>query len=341
MLPTPAAKDPYANVAPVLRSSFVSCRLAALAAVFAAGCGFRAPSGGSGDGGPLPDTPDPPLIDAPTVPCMQRWLTDMVAFGAPSHLTVLGSGAVERDPFVTPDEKTIYFSTNRSGTQDFDIFTATRGSPSAPFGAPQRNDDISSSALDSRFTMSADGLTGIVASTRTGSGAEGGSDLWISTRTNTSAPFNNFDRSAGLANVDTGGEELDPELSADGLRIYLAIENNPQRIGVASRSALSSSFGNAQQIDELFSGAGDADPTLSPDELVIVYSSRRAGGGGNVDLWYATRQDKDDPFGMPRRVPDVNGNAAEGDPALSPDGCRLYFASDRVGSYEIYVAAMR
>jgi len=318
----------------------VSCRLAALAAVIAAGCGFRAPSG-SDDGGPLPDTPDPPLVDAPAVPCLQRWLANTVAFGAPSQLTELGSSAVERDPFVTPDEKAIYFSTNRSGTQDFDIFTATRGSLSARFDAPQRDGDVSSSALDSRFTMSGDGLIGLVASTRTGSGAEGGSDLWISERGSTSAPFTSFDRSAGLANIDTSGDELDPELSADGLRIYLAIESSPQRLAVASRSALSSNFGNAQQIDELQSGAGDADPTLSPDELIIVYSSRRAGGGSNVDLWYATREDKTDPFSTPRRVPDVNGSAADGDPALSPDGCRLYFASDRSGDYELYVSSMR
>jgi hypothetical protein len=308
----------------VIRRTRRRCQVPALAfLVTAVGCGFRSPSG-EPDASPPTDTDAPPTdasIDGAPLTCMPRWRTGTIAFDAPSQLTELGSSQVDRDPVLTSDELTIYFSTMRSGTFNADIFTATRASLTEAFGTPQRQPIISSADEDSRFTMSADGLTAVVASSR--SGTEGNSDLWLATRTGTALPFTAF-LSSGVANINDSNAQLDPELSADGQRIYLAV-GNPQRIAVSQRSSPTGDFGNDSQLPVLFSNAGDADPTLSPDELVIVYSSHRTDGGGegNGDLWYATRASKNDDFGMPKRVPNVNqSGAGDGDPALSPDGCR-------------------
>ena len=61
----------------------------------------------------------------------------------------------------------------------------------------------------------------------------------------------------------------------------------------------------------------------------MVFSTTRTGNG---ELWYATRPARDVPFSAPQPVPGVNDPAAyQGDPYLTPDGCTLYFSSDRAG----------
>jgi Tol biopolymer transport system component len=329
-------------VIPVVRLLVPGWQIVALA--FAAGCGFTPPGAAPIEDAPPPDTipSDGPgsdgLTDGPPATCLERWRNGTVTLGAPARLTELGSTAMDRDPFVSPDELAIYFSTYRNGTQNGDVFAATRASISAAFDPPARRDDISSPSGDSRFSMTSDGMLGIVASDR--AGTEGNSDVWIATRMDASAPFGTFGKTE-IDNINTVNTELDPELSADGLQIYLAI-GSPQRIAVSVRPSTSSSFGSAQQIDPLFSDMGDADPSVSPDELVIVFASRRTtgGGDGNGDVWYARRPTRAAAFGAPVRVPAVNSANGDGDPALSADGCRLYFASDRTGDWELFVAAV-
>jgi hypothetical protein len=325
------AGGPGDTLVAVVRILLPSCCLAA-------GCGFGSPAVNPGDG-PATDAPttDGVTVDSPTVTCLERWRNGSIAFGSPTHLAVLGDSDVDRDPYLTPDELTIYFSTIRAGTQSTDVYAATRSSITATFGAPQRQGNISSADPDTRVSMTANELTAAVASSR--AGTVGNSDVWISTRANKGAPFIGF-LQTGLGDVNTGGDEHDPELSADGLHLYLAI-GSPQRIVMSAWNSGASRFNAPQQLDELFSDTGDADPALSPDELVIVFTSRRNQGGGDSsgDLWYATRAAKTDPFAAPKRVPTLNvASFYDGDPALSPDGCRLYFASDRGGDFELYAA---
>ena len=82
-----------------------------------------------------------------------------------------------------------------------------------------------------------------------------------------------------------------------------------------------------------------ADPTLSPDELVILFSSNRSGGG---DIYYATRAAPTDAFGTVDKVPTINTPDQDGDPHLSADGCHIYFASNTnsgvIADYNLFVA---
>jgi Tol biopolymer transport system component len=108
---------------------------------------------------------------------------------------------------------------------------------------------------------------------------------------------------------------------------------NAQRITHASRTSRTVPFG-APIVEPAFdSGQGDADPTLSADGRVLIFSSNRTGSGfAGSNMWYSTRAAKGSPWSTPVPVPDVNGAFNEGDPWLSPDGCRLFFASDRSGA---------
>ena len=87
--------------------------------------------------------------------------------------------------------------------------------------------------------------------------------------------------------------------------------------------------------------AGDADPTLTADERVLVFSSNRNGGAGGTDLWYSVRAERDRPFSTPVLVPNVNSTTNDGDPHLSEDGCRLYLASDRQNDFDIYQSTLQ
>jgi Tol biopolymer transport system component len=160
----------------------------------------------------------------------------------------------------------------------------------------------------------------------------------MAARVDVNGAFGTFTKD-NLSNVNTNGSEYDPEISADGLHLYLA-PGSPQRIVVATRTSTSSSFSSTQLVNGVNSDLGDADPTLSADERVIVWASRRNGGVGAVDLYYASRAGTTGAFQDAKLVPTVNTTFDDSDPALSADGCRLYFASFRTTDWEIYVASM-
>jgi len=86
--------------------------------------------------------------------------------------------------------------------------------------------------------------------------------------------------------------------------------------------------------------ANESQATISPDGQRIVWASDRPGGAGGWDLWQARlvegRWQDPQPLGL-------NSARDERDPAYSPDGRWLYFASDRSGGrggFDLYRAAV-
>jgi len=80
-------------------------------------------------------------------------------------------------------------------------------------------------------------------------------------------------------------------------------------------------------------------PTLSTDELSIIFASDRAGGYGGKDLWVSTREGRDGAFGRPENLgPAINTSGDEMFPFLRNDTV-LFFASDRhigMGGLDIF-----
>jgi len=70
----------------------------------------------------------------------------------------------------------------------------------------------------------------------------------------------------------------------------------------------------------------DEDPTFTGDMLELYFMSTRA---GTKDLWTSQRTGADQPWGTPSRVPELSSSNDEWCPAISLDGLRLWFASDR------------
>ncbi len=300
-----------------------------------AGCGFHTPGAANSDANPdSGDAPpgDAPLDAAPPSACMVKWMTGTVALTNPTQLTLLGSVFSDRDPFISSDDLRLYFSSERSGGGD--IYVASRSSPLAPFGLPVVATDLDSASYDSRVSMTANELIAVEASDRPGTA--GNTDLWLATRTSTSDGFSGFTRAPFGATNDFD-PQLDPEVNAAGTRVYFA-DGYPQRIVVISRTDPSAAFG---PMVDLIPGGGDSDPALSVDERLILFGSTRGGGPGGGDIWYTTRASAVTmTLDTPKLVPAVNGAGSDGDPALSDDGCTLYFSSYRSGNWELYVSTV-
>jgi Tol biopolymer transport system component len=70
----------------------------------------------------------------------------------------------------------------------------------------------------------------------------------------------------------------------------------------------------------------DLQPCISPDGLALFFSSGRADGFGDIDIWVTVRPTKNDDWGVPMNLgPVVNTSAGEAEPFLSLDGKILYF----------------
>ena len=85
------------------------------------------------------------------------------------------------------------------------------------------------------------------------------------------------------------------------------------------------------------SNAIDEDPTLTGDLRELFFMSTR---GGDRDLWTSRRDSADAAWGPPARVTELDSAASDWAPAVSLDGLRIWFASDRddVGRAQLWRA---
>ena len=88
--------------------------------------------------------------------------------------------------------------------------------------------------------------------------------------------------------------------------------------------------------------SNEAGPFISKDGLTLYFNSTRPEGFGGLDIYVSKRERVDDPWGEPKNLgPTINSSSNDQTAALSPDGHRLYFASDRPGGFgrlDLYVS---
>ena len=285
---------------------------------------------GTGDGSGVQDGAgdgmhDGKPIDAPpAVTCWSSWLTGPLTVDSPIALSEINDLThIDRDPFVMPDELTIYWSSDRGLTGSsggMDIYSATRAIKSDPFGSVAVFAAVNSAQDETKMSITSDGLQLFLSSTRTGT--EGGQDVFASVRGATNQTFPTLSQDH-LQNVDTPQNEFDACISSNGLDLYLAPDTGGQHIALATRSTTSDDFSAYSAVANIKGADGtDADPTVSPDERVLVFTSSRSGGVGGSDLYYATRSAATGQFGTPVIVPTVNSASNDGDATLS--ACLLY-----------------
>jgi hypothetical protein len=129
------------------------------------------------------------------------------------ELTTVNSTATEQLPWVTADERTLYFVSDRSGSRD--IWKATRAQTSDPFSAPTPVSELNTAGDEGKISLTPDGLVAIFAAER--SGGQGGLDIYRAARRSTSVPF---EPPTLLTDLSTAFDDYDPELTRDGSFLY-------------------------------------------------------------------------------------------------------------------------
>jgi Tol biopolymer transport system component len=285
---------------------------------------------------------DAPVSTAPD--CFARWFDGNLQISPPVVLASVSSDDNDRDPWISPDQRTLYFSRSSSMSGTGDIFLATRDSIASDFDHIRKVDNLSTAFDEDRASLTADLKMLVLSSNRDSKG--GSSDIYIANRPDLTIDFPSPDsRQLMKVNMDAATTHLDPFLNPDGTRLYLApvFVLGGQQIVVASRADSGADFGTPALLGGIHTSGNDADPALSPDELILVFTSTRPGGIGRDDLWYATRPDVRHDFGTPRPLATANSSFSDSDPMLSADGCTLYFASTRNTSgatYDLFVATI-
>jgi hypothetical protein len=98
-----------------------------------------------------------------------------------------------------------------------------------------------------------------------------------------------------------------------------------------------SAWATAQPIDaiggnssELNTPSLDGCPIQSPDGLSLYMASNRPGGRGGLDIWVATRESNDAPWGAPQNLPEPINSASDDFCPTPVRGNGLFFVSRKI-----------
>ncbi|OHB64670.1 MAG: hypothetical protein A2168_02970 [Planctomycetes bacterium RBG_13_50_24] len=163
--------------------------------------------------------------------------------------------------------------------------------------------------------------------------------IYQAIREYTSAPFTEVIEISSLNYSD--GHVHCSWVSPDNLRMYYhrTESGSRHRLKVSIRESINDKWPQGTNISELNTLGNINDPSLTQDELTIVFMSNNiTGSRGKYDLYIATRPDLNSPFGNLKNLTELNTLANDVDPFISPDGLSLYFTSDINGYYRIYKA---
>lgn len=205
--------------------------------------------------------------------------------GEPLSKNILDPDRNEGTPTFSPDGKTMIFARGNSGKRkdispDVDLYMS-RLVPNEGWTEPKLVSASDSSAWDGSPAFSRDGKTIYFSSNR--AGGSGGLDIY---RVNMDAS-GRFGNPANMGKaINTAGDEMFPFVTADG-KLYFASDGHPGLgkldLFVAVRS------GGKTTVENLglpYNSSLD-DFGLSIDELGnIFFTSNRAGGKGNDDIYY-------------------------------------------------------
>jgi WD40-like Beta Propeller Repeat len=140
--------------------------------------------------------------------------------------------------------------------------------------------------------------------------------------------------------VNTIYNESQAGMAVKEKTLYI-VRNGPTSMGqgdvfVHQRQNRNKPWGEAVTLGPNINSPGtEFDPTLSPDQHWLFFTSRRSGStAGSLDIWAAYREDIKDDFGWQPAInpgPSINSIFSEADPALFTDpvsgNVHLYFAS--------------
>jgi len=267
-------------------------------------------------------------------------------FGTPTNLGSPINTSYDDQPVgITADGLSLYLASKRLGGQSqwVDIWVATRPTKDDPWGEPVNlGPPVNTERSEEETDISADGLTLYI---RRAEGSEltpngvPNWDIWVSTRATADDPW---DTPVNLGPpVNTPVEDMDPSISADGLTMYFSSRRSGGLGGVdlwmTTRPTINDQWSEPVNLGSPVNGLYHDDcPEISPDDLILLFSSNRpggfGGGSGDGDLWMSTRPTKNDPWSEPVNLgPEINSEYREQRVRFSGDGTLILFESSRPG----------
>jgi len=277
------------------------------------------------------------------VPTQAQYAFAQSEWSAPVNIgTPINSTAGEMNAALSPDELSLYFTSDRLGGLGItDIWVSHRNCGDCPWQTPVNlGAPFNSSSQDAGPRLSDDGHLLFFQSDRP-VGSNVGGDIYVSRRNN---PNDDFGwgppvRLGPDVNTPEGTENAAAYLQSaedGGGNLYFnrttATVPMPE-LYVASITRDGETRGPATPVSELnVVSANDQHATIRKDGREIFFSSNRAGGLGGFDVWTSTRRSVHDPWSPPEDIgAPVNTASTDQQPSLSSDGRTLVFASNRPG----------
>ncbi len=130
------------------------------------------------------------------------------------------------------------------------------------------------------------------------------------------------------ARVAGDSDRIAPTLTDSGATLYFARRDGAGRADILRSRLVDGAWSEAEAVGVLNTPFDEIGPVVGADGQELLFYSDRPGGEGGFDLWVSrkTRQG----WSKPRNLgPRINTPGHEYDPALSPDGLTIYFASNR------------
>jgi hypothetical protein len=119
-----------------------------------------------------------------------------------------------------------------------------------------------------------------------------------------------------------------PHLTDNGATLYFSRRVDGGQTDLFVRRLVDGQWQDAQPVSNLNSQADDLGLIVSSGGREIYFYSNRPGGLGGTDLYVSQRTDSG--WSTPKNAGEaINSTADEYDPALSPDGRSIFFASNR------------
>jgi len=265
----------------------------------------------------------------------------------------INTSDTEFAPALTQDGLEIFYTSVNiypGGTSSQDIFRATRSSIDEPFGVPEPlpRPLNSSTNAEAGASLTGDGLYlffyRYIYDSRC---YKKMNKLYYSHRTARDQPFSEVAEITELNNsvtCDRNGN-LSPWISPDGLTIYFVSDRLTSwgwDIWKATRESMSNPFSSPTRVYELNLNSNTAElyPSLTADQLEVVFLSNRSAPGGDTsyNFWFSTRARITDNFSTPYSLELVNSSRAEWSPFITLNGLDLYYSTDlySFGNFDIY-----
>jgi Tol biopolymer transport system component len=194
----------------------------------------------------------------------------------------------ESDPTLTPDGRTLYFSSARlpiMGPQ-WDIWTSTRLTPLDAFPLPTNVNALNTFAIEWSPFVSSSGSPLLFASNR------GSATTLIYSSDLVDGGYGAPATLSGMNDAGVGHSDRSGTLSKDGLVLYFTSDragSAGQDIWVTTRASVGSPFAAPKQVAELNTPGDDYIGWISNDLCRIYFSTNKVAATTDYDLYVASR----------------------------------------------------